>query len=93
MKLEFHSGAMVAFYFSQPWELAGQLSEPGGALATAPPILAVNGQENIAKRQLRLGQIAADEVGVFRRKCGAVQSLLDKEQTGGAIHQQAGGFR
>src|SRR5262249_39608817 len=56
-------------------------------------ILPIDGQQDVAKRQLRLGEIAPDEVGVFRCKRLLLQLLAGKEQTGTAVHQEARGFR
>src|ERR1051326_7700369 len=91
MEFEIHSGGMVLEHSRQPRQvLAGRNAhEPFMASATTPMVLPSGGQHGIAKSQLRLGQVAAHEISIFRRKRIALQPFLGKQQARAAVHEEA----
>src|SRR5207248_2608395 len=55
-------------------------------------ILAAHGQYHVSESKLRLREIAARKVSIFRGEIAAREPFLGEEQTRGAVHQQPGGF-
>ena len=94
MKFEIHAGGMVFQHFAEPGQiLPGQQAlEAFMPLATTPMILPEHGQDDIADGEFRLRHVARDEISLLRRKRAALQAFLGKEQTGAAVHEEAGGL-
>src|SRR5689334_389349 len=94
MELERYSGKMVPLHFGQPGQVLRCLKvlQPTVPFTTAPVVLPERGQDRVAERQLRLGQISSDKISVFRRELQALQTFARKQQSGAAVHQQPGGL-
>src|SRR6185295_57574 len=71
----------------------GQLLQKSMPFATTPMVLAECGQHGISKSELRLGNVAADEVRIVGSEMVLPQALAREKQPGAPIHHQSRGLR
>src|SRR5213082_1738623 len=62
-------------------------------LQTTPVISSKSSQYDVAKSQLRFGQVPSDKISIRWRKFRALQSFPRQQQPGATVHHQSGGLR
>src|SRR5262245_5747838 len=94
MQFEFNSLLMMSPAFGKPRQFGRcrKLLKAIATFDTAPVIAIESRQHDITKGQLRLREIAPDEIALLGSEFAVVQKFPGKEQAGATVEQQPRGF-